>query len=134
MKTFCEACGNVMQPDPFGDDFICENCDEKARLRKLSVEERIERIEQIVTALSHDTRRLLDAIPRIDSDAMRTMERITEYENAAEERYKAHSVGQKHWSDHTSAIQHLQAEIVELRREIECLKRPGLPEDNSSKT
>jgi hypothetical protein len=65
--------------------------------------------------LSRERPVLLKAVRRIDPSAIRTMEEITSYDEAAEERYSAHRNGKRHWSDYEPSVKRLESEILKIK-------------------
>lgn len=83
---------------------------------------RLQSVEEIMGMLSHDSRMLIEAIKRIDPKAIRTSEQIRSYDEAAQERYGAHAMGERHWSDFEPSVQRLENEILKITQEVQGLR------------
>ncbi len=101
--------------DEFGTNKV-ENPElEELRNEVSRLTESIEGHAEVQGALSHDSRVLLEAVRRIDPSAIRTMEEIRSYDDAAEERHHAHTKGERHWSDYEPSVKRLESEILKIK-------------------
>ncbi len=84
---------------------------------------------EMLRALSHDNRVLLEAVRRIDPSAIKTMEHIQSHDDAAQERYHDHAKGALHWSDYEPSVRGLESEILKVKAtQIEIQARVALLE------
>lgn len=77
--------------------------------------ESIEGSSGVLSAVSHDSRVLLEAVKRIDPSAIKTMEEIRSYDDRAQERSYAHAEGQRHWSDYEPSVKRLESDILKIK-------------------
>jgi len=90
--------------------------------RLVALEEDKKGHDEITHALSHDSRILLEAVKRIDPKAIKTMDEIRSYDNAAEERCERHKKGERHWSDFEPSIPRLEGAVLRLEQEVHALR------------